>query len=119
MATTLKLIQVQENEDSVTLIAQLTLSGNYANPGGDNIDFTTLIGQSSSNGRIFIASSPALAILLTSANGFIVSAVPGAALNLNAFFAFSAVNVQQNTGAYPANLLTDMIILTATFTKFF
>jgi hypothetical protein len=119
VATALKMIQVQENEDSVTLIAGLTLTGNYTNPGGDNIDFTALIGQSSTNGRTFIASSPALAISLTSGNGFIISAVPGVDLAHNAFFTYSAVNVQQNTGAYPANLLADTIILTATFTKLF
>lgn len=119
MATALRMLQVQENEDSVTLIAQLTVSGNYPNPAGDNIDFTALLGQSSSNGRIFVASSPALAILLTSANGFIVSATPGVDLAHNAFFAYSAVNTQQANGAYPANLLNDTIILTATFTKLF
>jgi len=133
MAVQLNIIQVQENDDSVTLVAKLTFSGNYVNPTGDNIDFTTIIGASAAGGpgvaalntsknpRQFLASAPALQGTISrgsGAGGYDITFVPGNALNANAVFVWTAAGTQLGSGAYPAAITGDtQITLTATFDK--
>lgn len=133
MSVQANVIQIQENDDSVTLVAKLTFSGNYTNPTGDNLDFTTLIGQAAAGGpgnaatnlskspRYFLANNPCLAGAIvrgTAAGGYDITIVPGASLALNAVFLWTAAGTQQASGAYPAAVTGDTnIVLTAVFDK--
>lgn len=114
MPIALKLLQIQENDDSVTVYMGLTFTGNYvqfsAGAGGDNLDFTSVIGQSTSNGRTFLASSGCLYGTITGINGFVFGFQPGV-LNANIVTLWTTSTTQQGAGAYPAGVAGDAFIV--------
>lgn len=116
MSIALKVIQVQENEDSVTVYCGLTFTGSYtqfaAGAGGDNIDFTTIIGAFSPNGRIFMASTPCIYGTITGINGYVFGFQPSlTVLNTNIVTVWTTATTQQGNGAYPAGVTGDAFIV--------
>ncbi len=105
MAIALKLLLVEENLDSVTLIAGLTFTGNYP-VGGDTLDFTALAGASSPNGRIFAPSSPVIAGQISGCGGVSFGLIPGSALNNNLVIVEEAENTPES-GAYGSEITGD------------
>lgn len=118
MSIALKLLQIQENEDSLTVYVGLAFTGNYvqfaAGVGGDALDFTTVIGQATRNGRIFAVDGgkPCLYGTITGINGFVFGFQPSLTdLKANIVTLWTTATTQQGAGAYPAGVTGDAFIV--------
>ena len=124
MPITLKLLQIQENDDSVTIYCGLTFSGNYTQfsggVGGDTLDFTTIAGVGTANGRIFAPVTGVLYGTITGINGYVFGFQPGNLLNNNIVTLWTTATTQASNGAYPAGVTGDLFIVGEfCFSKFF
>ena len=114
MPIALKLLQIQENDDSITVYMGLTFSGNYPNPGGDTLDFSTVIGLATPNGRIFHqgGNSPCVYGTITGINGYVFGFQPSLVdLKTNLVTLWTTATTQQAGGAYPAGVTGDAFIV--------
>jgi hypothetical protein len=108
MAVKVTATYVIEDLDCIELYGILTLTGNYP-AGGDTVDFTTVVGFNSPNGRIFVPAGPPIAGTgaATGSSGDSFALVPGSALNNSKLIVNTASNTLEGTGAYGAELLAD------------
>lgn len=120
MPIAITITQIQENTDGVEVFGFLTFTGNYVQ-GGDTLDWTTVIGAFSPNGRQFVQSSPAgkcLACQINGSDGRDFAWIQGAQLNLDKVKVLIAVDTELGAGAYPAGILNDVnIVFDAAFPK--
>jgi hypothetical protein len=95
--------------DEVSVTGTLTLSGNYPT-GGDTIDWTTVIGFQSDNGRIFLTQAIADSGFVSGSSGDTYAYVAGSALNNGKIKINTASNTELAAGAYPARISGDVNI---------
>ena len=97
----INITQVQENTDGVEVFGTLTLSGNYPT-GGDTIDWTTVIGAATENGRIFTPSKIPYFGQGRGHTGDQYSYVAGTTLNNGKIKINTASNTELGAGGYAA-----------------
>lgn len=114
---TINLNQIQEGLDGVELSGTLTLSGSYV-AGGDTIDWTTIAGVQTSNGRVFTPQGLPAAAWAQGTTGDDYGYVAGTALNNSKFKINTASNTELGAGAYNARFTGDVnIFFNANFPK--
>jgi hypothetical protein len=109
MPIAINLLQIQEGNDGVELFGTLTLSGVYP-AGGDIIDWTTIAGQPTSNGRIFTPSGLPVAAWAQGTTGDDYGYVAGTTLQNGKFKINIASNTELGAGAYNARFTGDLNI---------
>ena len=110
MAIAITLTQIQEGVDGVEVFGSLVFSGVYP-AGGDVIDWTTVAGLSTSNGRIFTPSGVPVYGAIQGTTGDDYGVVLGAALNNGKVKINTTSNAELAGGAYPARITGDANIL--------
>jgi hypothetical protein len=119
MSIAINITQIQENTDGVEIFGTLTLSGNYA-AGGDTIDWTTVSGAQTENGRIFTPSKVPYAVQIDGTTGDTYGYVAGTLLNNSKVKINTASNTELGAGAYNARFTGDVnIFFDAAFPKLF
>lgn len=104
------------DSDSVVLKGTLTFSGAYP-VGGDTIDFSTVSGYQSPNGRIFVPSSPPYTCFIAGTGGDTFGFVPGTTIQ-NGKVIVNTASATVVSGNYGAEITGDANIeFEATFPK--
>lgn len=117
MAIAITILQIQESTDGVEVFGSLALSGNYTT-GGDTIDWTTVIGVQTPNGRIFTPSLLPYVVQIDGTTGDDYGWVAGTALNNGKVKINTTSNTELGAGAYPPRILADTnIYFDAAFPK--
>jgi hypothetical protein len=116
---TINVAQIQENTDGAEIFGTLTLSGAYAT-GGDVIDWTTVAGVSTENGRTFTPSKVPYAVQIDGTTGDTYGYVASPNLNGGKVKINTASNTELGAGAYNARFTGDVnIFFDAAFPKLF
>jgi len=105
MPITITPLFVSESTDEVELLCTLKFTGAYP-VGGDTLDFTSVIGYQSPNGRIFTPSSPVICGSINGTGGDSFGLVPGTTLANNKVIVNTASATVQ-VGAYGAEITGD------------
>ena len=116
---TINLTQIQEGIDGVEIFGTLTLSGAYP-AGGDVIDWTTIAGVSTPNGRTFTPSSVPIAAWAQGTTGDDYGYVAGTTLQNGKFKINTTSATELGAGAYNARFTGDLnIFFNAAFNRLF
>lgn len=117
MPIAINLTQIQEGLDGVEIFGTLTFSGSYV-AGGDTIDWTTIAGQSTSNGRVFTPSGLPVLATVAGTTGDDYGYVAGTALNNSKIKINTTSNTELSASGYPARITGDVnIYVNAAFPK--
>ena len=118
MPIAITLTQIQENLDSVEVIGTLKFTGSYP-AGGDTIDWTTVSGNATPNGRIFTPQGLPVACQINGSGLYGYGYKVGTALNNATVVVADIANAGVlATGAYPAGVTGDLnIFFDAAFPK--
>lgn len=120
MPIAITITQIQENNDGIEVFGFLVFSGVYP-AGGDILDWTTVIGANSPNGRTFVQSSPAGKCAFCQVNGSNnrdFAWIQGADLKTDKVKILTAADTELGAGAYPAGVSGDLnIAFDAAFPK--
>lgn len=117
MPIAITLLQIQENLDSVSVVASLVFSGVYP-AGGDVLDWTTVSGLSTPNGRTFVPAGLPAAAQISNANGRDFAYLLGTSLSNAKVKILTAADTELGAGAYAAGITGDTnIFIAAEFPK--
>ena len=117
MPIAITLTQIQENNDSVSIIGTLAFSGAYTT-GGDTLDFTTIAGNATSNGRIFTPAGLPVSCQINGSAGYSFGFVAGTALNNSKVKVLSSSATEVSASTYSTNISGDTnIYIEAQFPK--
>jgi hypothetical protein len=106
MPIAITILQIQEGTDGVEVFGSLAFSGAYPT-GGDIIDWTTVTGVQTSNGRIFTPSALPVIMQIDGTTGDQYGWILGTALNNGKIKINTASNTELGAGAYPARITGD------------
>lgn len=109
MPIAITLTQIQEGLDGVELVGTLAFSGNYP-AGGDTLDWTTVAGLSTSNGRVFTPSALPLYGAVAGTTGDDYGPIIGTTLANGKVKINTTSNTELGAGAYPARITGDVNI---------
>lgn len=117
MPIAINITQIQEGLDGVEVFGLLTLSGAYAT-GGDPIDWTTVIGANSPNGRVFTPAALPIICQIAGTTGDDYGYVAGTTLANGKVKINTTSNTELGAGAYPARITGDVnVCFSAAFPK--
>lgn len=109
MSITITLTQIQEGLDGVEIFGSLAFAGAYP-AGGDIIDWTTVSGISTPNGRTFVPSGQPVYGAVQGSTGDDYGPILGTALN-NGKIKINTASNTELAGNYPARITGDANIL--------
>lgn len=117
MPLAITIAQIQEGLDGVEIFGTLVPSGAYPT-GGDTLDWTSVIGVVTSNGRIFTPSALPVNVEISATGGDAFGYVAGTTLANGKVKINTASATELGAGAYPARISGDAnIMFSAAFPK--
>ena len=120
MAITINATSIMVGTDEIEVVGTLAISGNYTSGTGDTVNFNSLQGVSTKNGRVFAVAGDAQPdfVSINPVQGYNLEYQLGTNLSNGVMRLFNAAGTEQNTGAYPAVITGDAnIFFCATFPK--
>lgn len=109
MSLAINVTQIQEGLDGVEVFGLLTPSGNYPT-GGDTLDWTTVAGANSANGRVFTPSALPVICQIAGTTGDDYGYVAGTTLANGKVKINTTSNAELGAGAYAARFTGDVNI---------
>lgn len=105
MSIAINITGIEDGVDLQTIVGTLTFSGSYV-PGGDTIDWTTVVGTQIGS-RIFIGQALPTYGSVAGSTGDSYGPILGTALNAGKVKINTASNTELSAGAYPARITGD------------